>query len=76
VKDVSFLEVFQEFENPENVSKFTVLNDLMHSAYSTTVSQLFTKRLHHRNISLVLITQNVFHQCPSSRDISQNIIVF
>jgi len=44
----------------------------MDSAYSTKVSQLFTKVSHHRNISLVLITQNVFHQGPSSRDISLN----
>ena len=44
----------------------------MESAYSTKVSQLFTKGSHHRNISLVLITQNLIHQGPSSRDISLN----
>jgi len=49
-----------------------VLDDLLDSAYSTKVSELFTKGSHHRNISLVLITQNVFHQGPSSRDISLN----
>jgi len=51
----------------------------MDSAYSTKVSQLFTKGSHHRNISLVLITRNLFHQGPSSRDISLNtkyIVVF
>jgi len=42
--------------------------------YSTKVSQLFTKGSHHRNISLILITQNLFHQGPSSRDISLNIM--
>jgi len=43
------------------------------------VSQLFTKGLHHLNISLVLSTQDLFHQGPSSRDISLNskyIVVF
>jgi hypothetical protein len=40
----------------------------MDSAYSTRVSQLFTKGSQHRIISLVLITQNVFHQVQSSRD--------
>ena len=43
------------------------------------MSELFTKESHHRNISPVLITQNVFHQGPSSRDISLNskyIVVF
>ena len=51
----------------------------MESAYSTKVSQLCTKGSHHPNISLVVITQNVFHQGPSSRDISLNskrIVVF
>ena len=43
------------------------------------MSELFTKGSHHRNISLVLITQNLFHQGPSLRDISLNskyIVVF
>ena len=51
----------------------------MDSAYSKKVSELFTRGSHHRNISLVLITQNLFHQGPSSRDISLNskyIVVF
>ena len=56
-----------------------VLDDLMDSAYSTKVSQLFTKGSNHRNICLVLIIQNLFHQGPSSLDISLNskyIVVF
>jgi len=51
----------------------------MDTAYSTKVSQSFTKGSHHRNISLVLITQILFHQGPSSRDIylnSKYIVVF
>jgi len=51
----------------------------MDSAYSTKVSQLFNKGSHHRNISLVLITQNLSQQGPSSRDIllnSKYIVVF
>jgi len=61
-----------DFENPENIPTLIVLDDLMHTAYSRKVRQLFTKGPHHRNISLVLITQNLFHQGPSSRDISLN----
>ena len=51
----------------------------MGSAYSTKVSQLFTTGYHHRNVSLVLITQNLFHQGPSSCDMSLSsmyIVVF
>ena len=68
-----------EFENPENIPTLIALDDLMDTAYSAKVSQLFTKGSHHRNISLVLITQNLFHQGPPSRDIPLNskyIVVF
>ena len=33
---------------------------------------LFTRGSHHRNISVVLITQNLFHQGRNCRDISLN----
>jgi len=69
---VTFFKGVPEFENPENVPTLIVLVDLMDSAYSTKVSHLFTKGSHYRNISLVLITQNLFHQGPSSHDISLN----
>ena len=61
-----------DFDNPENVPTLIVLDDLMDSAYSKKVSELFTKGSHHRNIRLVLITQTLFHLGPSSRDISLN----
>jgi hypothetical protein len=72
LQNVSFVKGVPEFENSENVPTLIVLDDLVDSAYSTKVSELFTKGSHHRNISLVLITQNLFHQGPSSRDISLN----
>jgi hypothetical protein len=79
MQDVSFFKGVPDFENPDNVPTLIVLDDLMDSAYSTSVSELFTKESHHRNISLFLITQNLFHQGPLSRDISLNsnyIVVF
>lgn len=79
LKDVSFVKGVPNFDNPKHVPTLIVLDDLMDSAYSTKVSELFTKGSHHRNISLVLITQNLFHQSQSSRDISLNskyIVVF
>ena len=71
-KNASFVKVVPEFDNPENVPTPIVLDDLMDFAYSTKLSQLFTKGSLLRNFSLVLITQNLFHQGPSSRDISLN----
>lgn len=44
----------------------------MDLAYSTRVNELFTKGRHHRNISLGLMTLNVFHQGTPSRNISLN----
>ena len=64
---------------PENVTTLIVLDDLIGAAYSTNVSDLFSKGLYHLNISLGLIAQNLFHQVPSLSDISLNnkyIVVF
>jgi len=54
-KGVSFVKGVPDYENPENIPTLVVMDDLMDSAYSTKVSQLFTKGSHHRNISLVYL---------------------
>jgi len=72
LQNVSFVKGVPEFENPENVPKLIVLDDLIDSANSIKVSELFTKGSHHRSISLDIITQILIHQGPSSRDISLN----
>jgi len=71
LKNVSFVKGAPDFEKPENETTLIILDDL-DSPYSTKESELFTKGSRHRNISLVLITQNMFHQGPSLRDISLN----
>jgi predicted AAA+ superfamily ATPase len=43
LKNVLFVKVVSDFENPENIPTLLVLDNLMNSAYSTKVSQLFTK---------------------------------
>jgi ABC-type phosphate transport system ATPase subunit len=70
LQNVSFFKGIPSFNNPDNIPTLFVLDDLMSIAYSKKVSDLFNKRSHHRNISLILITQNLFHQGMSSRDIS------
>ena len=69
-QNISFVKGLPEFENPENVPTLIALDDLMDPAYSTKVCELFTKGKQHRNIILVLITQNLFHQVPSLHGIS------
>ena len=49
-----------------------ILDDLLNTVYLEQVCDLFTKGSHHRNISLILITQNLFHQGKYCRDISLN----
>jgi ABC-type dipeptide/oligopeptide/nickel transport system ATPase subunit len=49
-----------------------ILDDLLNQVYSKKVCDLFTKGSHHRNVSVILITQNLFHQGRFCRDISLN----
>lgn len=49
-----------------------ILDDLMQEANGSIVVDLFSRVSHHRNISVIHITQNVFHQGKGARDISLN----
>jgi len=49
-----------------------ILDDLLNDVYSKQVRELFTRGSHHRNISFILNTQNMFHQGRYCRDISLN----
>jgi len=49
----------------------TIIDDLMEKT-NDTVANLFTKVSHHRSVSVIYITQNVFHQSKQSRTISLN----
>ena len=66
------------FANVENKPCLINLDDLLNEAHSGEVCKLFTKDSHHRNISVTLITQNLFFQANYCRDISLNVkyIVF
>lgn len=61
-------DVEMNHEGPQLI----ILDDLMSDAYNKRISDIFTKGSHHRNISIVLVTQNVFHQGAHARDISLN----
>jgi GTPase SAR1 family protein len=39
-----------------------ILDDLWNQVYSNQVCDIFTKGSHHRSVSVILITQNLFHQ--------------
>lgn len=68
----------ETFDNIEN-DTLIILDDLMTEAYNKNICELFTKGSHHNNLSVILITQNVFHQAKFCRDISLNckyLVVF
>jgi hypothetical protein len=72
-KNVQFREGLHEnFEHTEGLPWQFVHDDLLNGVYSPAVFDLFTKGSHHRNLSVILITQIFFHQAPHCRNISLN----
>lgn len=62
-----------EVEDMDGQPQLYIIDDLMHEAgHSGKVLDLFTKYSHHKNISVILISQNIFHRGPFIRDISLN----
>jgi len=41
-------------------------------AFNKNVCELFTKGSHHRNLSVTVVTQNIFNKSSHTRDISLN----
>ena len=62
----------ETYGNALGAPSLIILDDLLNQVYSKDVCDLFTKGSHHRNISVLLLTQNVFHQGSNCRDISLN----
>jgi len=55
------------------VNNFLIFDDLMCDAVnSTVIRDYFTKGSHHKNISVILLTQNLYQQGSYSRTINYN----
>lgn len=52
--------------------KLIIIDDLMRESSNNSIMDLFTKGSHHKNLSVIFITQNIFHQGRGQRDISLN----
>lgn len=79
--DVEFHEGLPQNEDfvGDSRPKLIVIDDLMRESSNNVIVDLFTKGSHHKNISVIFITQNLFHQGPKQRDISLNanyIVIF
>ena len=54
---------------PPFLPRLLVVDDLMQES-GNTLGKLFTRMSHHRNLSVIYITQNLFHQGRDCRDMS------
>ena len=74
--NIQFIEgVPQSFDDTLNIARrnLIILDDLMNeTANDKKISSLFTKGSHHKNLSVILVTQNLFNQGRESRTISLN----
>jgi len=62
----------EDFGSAYDEPSLVILDVLLTDVYSKQVCELFTRGSHHRNISVILITQNLYHQGRFCRDISLN----
>ena len=58
-------------QDPEK-KKLLILDVLMREKYIKVMADLFSRGSHHKNLSVLYFTQNIFHQGKCSRDISLN----
>lgn len=67
-------------QNKSNEAIIIVVDDLMHESLGNiNISNLFTKYARHNNISVLLLSQNIFFSAKFSRNISLNskyIVIF
>jgi len=62
-----------DFEEKSDGRILVILLDLLNEAYLRVVCDLCTMGSHHRKISVILVTLNLFHQGRFSRYISLNV---
>ena len=72
ISDVEFVEGILDIKSlDKNLRTLLIIDDLM-SEKNDTLTKLFTKDSHHRNISVLYITQNIFDQEKGRRTMSLN----
>ncbi len=76
--DIKFIEGIPKLLTDENVfppnkKSILICDNLMEVAYSNDeLTRAFTKYVHHKSFSIILITQNLFFQGETSRTITLN----
>ena len=59
---ISYYQGVPDLDNKCNMPKLIILDGLLNEVYTKEVCDLFTKGSRDRNNSVILITQNLFHQ--------------
>lgn len=74
IQNVEFVNGLDGIENyGSGEPSWIIIDDLMlESSNSSLISNLFTRASHHRNLSVILLTQNFFCKGKESRNISLN----
>ena len=72
ISDVEFVEGMINIKSLDKKLKTLIIVDDLMSEKDDTLTKLFTKDSHHRNISVVYITQNIFDQKTGRRTMSLN----
>ena len=75
IKDIPNTQFLEDLESDNH--NLLIIDDLQSSALNNGfIANLFSRESHHRNVSVFLVLQNLFHQGKFSRDISLNIHYF
>jgi hypothetical protein len=78
MRNVTYHEGLPSEDMYDGTPKLVILDDLMHEM-NESVAKLFTKISHHRNVSVIMLMQNLFPRNKDSRNIGLNsnyIVVF
>lgn len=78
LENLTIFEGVPDIASAVRPNSLIVIDDLMLEAFTKEVCELFTVQSHHKNISIILILQNLFTKNKLTRDISLNnqFIVF
>ena len=72
IRGVEFVEGLPDIGSLDPQKRHLVIIDDLMSETDERITSLFTKKSHHRNISVIYIVQNVFHKGKENRTISLN----
>ena len=72
MRGVDFVEGLPNIDDLDSSKKHLIIIDDLMTETDDRITSLFTKKSHHRNISVIYIVQNVFNKGKENRTISLN----